>query len=43
MKDEAPWPRQRVLWDARRKTRRELGERSAAGPEGEMSSRAGGG
>ena len=43
MKDEAARSRQRMLRHARRETRRELHERGAAGPEGEMGGRAGGG
>ena len=42
MKDEAARSRQRMLRHARRETRRELRERGAAGPEGEMGGGSGG-
>ena len=43
MKDEAARSRQRMLRHARREIRGDFGERGAAGPEGEMGGRAGGG
>ena len=43
MEDEAARPRQRVLRHARGEARGELGERRAAGPEGEMGGGAGSG